>query len=56
MVLAKANSYVRALQGDYKYMTNTAPTDHPVWNETFKFPILSPVKELMVCVYQASKL
>jgi len=45
---AKGNAYVRALQGDYKYMTASARLDHPVWNETFKFPVLSPVRELMI--------
>lgn len=45
---AKCNPYVRAVQGDFKYMSTTAHTDLPVWNETFKFPVLSPVKELLI--------
>lgn len=44
----KVNPYVRASQGEFKYMTTTAHTDHPVWNETFRFPIVSPVKELVI--------
>jgi len=44
----KYNPFVRAVQGDYKYMSTTATTDQPVWNETFKFPILNPVKELLI--------
>jgi len=45
---SKGNPYVRAVQGDFKYMTSSVRSDHPVWNETFKFPVLSPVRELMV--------
>jgi len=45
---SKGTSYIRALQGDYKYMTSSSRSDQPVWNETFKFPILNPVKELMI--------
>jgi len=44
----KLNPFVRAIQGDYKYMTTTAHSDTPVWNETFRFPILNPVKELLI--------
>jgi len=44
----KYNTYVRAVQGDLKYTSTTAHTDLPVWNETFKFPILSPIKELLI--------
>jgi len=44
----KYNTYVRAVQGDFKYVSTTAHTDLPVWNETFKFPILSPIKELLI--------
>lgn len=44
----KGSVYVRAVQGDYKYMTTSVRADHPTWNETFKFPILNPVRELMV--------
>jgi len=44
----KLNPFVRASQGDYKYMTTTAHSSTPVWNETFKFPILNPVKELLI--------
>jgi hypothetical protein len=46
---AKFSPYVRAVQGDFKYMTTTAQSDAtPVWNETFNFPVLSPVKELLI--------
>lgn len=45
---SKGTSYIRALQGDFKYLTSSSRSDQPVWNETFKFPILSPVKELMI--------
>jgi len=45
---AKVNPFVRAVQGDYKYMTSTAHSSSPVWNETFKFPILNPVRELLI--------
>jgi len=45
---SKGKAYIRALQGDYKYMTSSVPSDHTVWNETFKFPVLSPVRELMI--------
>lgn len=44
----KHSPYVRAVQGDYKYMSTTATTANPVWNETFKFPIISPVQELLI--------
>jgi len=44
----KCNPYVRAIQGDFKYMSTTAHSQNPVWNETFKFPILNPVKELLI--------
>jgi len=44
----KCNPFVRAVQGDFKYMSTTAHTENPVWNETFKFPILNPVRELLI--------
>lgn len=44
----KHNPYVRAVQGDYKYMSTTAASANPVWNETFKFPIISPIQELLI--------
>jgi len=45
---SKFNPYVRAVQGEYKYKSTTAATDQPVWNETFKVPVLSPVQELLI--------
>jgi len=44
----KSTPYVRVIQGDFKYMSTSAHTNAPVWNETFKFPILNPIRELLI--------